>query len=201
MSELSPDEMDLLIRRFKDATRERMKRLRLATPRKALVERSSRIAANVRSLPEFASARTVLAYVPVRGEADVSALELDVRSRGGRWILPRVDGPSLDLHVVPEGEPLVPGAFGIPEPRADLPRIEPDEVDFALIPALAVDAQGHRIGWGGGFYDRVLPRLECAFRCAVVYDFQLISETPVESHDVAVDGVVSERHRLIFGRE
>jgi 5-formyltetrahydrofolate cyclo-ligase len=201
MSELSPDEMDLLIRRFKDATRERMKRIRLATPADALLSRSTRIADAVRALPEFAGARAVLGYVAVQGEADVSSLEHDVRRRGGRWILPRVEGKTLALHEIPEGAVLTPGSFGIPEPSPDLPRVAPEQVDFALIPALAVDERGHRIGWGGGFYDRVLPNLACAFHCAVVYDFQLIAEAPATSHDVAVHAVVSERSTLSFGRE
>jgi 5-formyltetrahydrofolate cyclo-ligase len=201
MSELSPDEMDLLIRRFKDATRERMKRMRLATPRRALAARSSRIADAVRALPRFVAARSVLAYVAIHGEADVSSLEEDVRARGGRWILPRVDGETLALHAIPKGAQLVAGAYGIPEPNANLPRVTPEEIDFALIPALAVDERGHRIGWGGGYYDRVLPSLSCAFRCAVVYDFQLIAEAPTSTHDVAVDAVVSERSTWLLGRE
>ncbi|NLY95218.1 MAG: 5-formyltetrahydrofolate cyclo-ligase [Myxococcales bacterium] len=200
MSADSTDEMELLARRFKEATRERIKRTRLATPPEARLARAAKIAENVRTLPEFGAARTVLAYAAVRGEADVGALEADVRARGGRWVLPRVEGSSLTLHEVPEGEPLVPGAFGIPEPSPSFPVVAPEDVDFALIPALAVDERGHRIGWGGGFYDRLLGRLTCAFRCAVVYDFQLIAEAPVQGHDVAVDAVVSERQCLIFGR-
>ena len=201
MSELQPDELDLLVRRFKDATRERMKRLRLATPREALRARSSRIAAGVRELPEFTRARTVLSYVSVQGEADTSSLEDDVRARGGRWILPRVEGERLALHVIPKGAVLRPGAFGIPEPSPDLPEVAPEEVDFVLVPALAVDEQGHRIGWGGGFYDRTLPSLSCAFRCAVVYDFQLLAEVPSAAHDAAMDAVVSENARWSLGRE
>jgi 5-formyltetrahydrofolate cyclo-ligase len=201
MSELSPDEMDLLIRRFKDATRERMKRLRLATPRDALAARSLRIAETIRTLPRFTAARSVLAYVAIQGEADVSSLEEDVRARGGRWILPRVEGESLALHEIPKGASLATGAYGIPEPCANLQRVSPDAIDFALIPALAVDERGHRIGWGGGYYDRVLPSLTRAFRCAVVYDFQLIAEAPTSSHDIAVDAVVSERSTWILGRE
>lgn len=201
MTELSQDELDLLIRRFKESTRERMKRLRAATPSSALAARSSRIAETVRGLPEFQRARAVLGYVAVKGEADVASLEPDVRARGGRWLLPRVEGEKLALHEVPKGEPLSPGAFGIPEPAADFPRVSPEEVDFALVPALAVDERGHRIGWGGGFYDRTLPSLSCAFRCGVVYDFQRISEAPVAPFDVAVDAVVSERNFIVIGRE
>src|SRR5690606_31961952 len=119
MPELSPEEMDLLIHRFKEATREQMKRLRSATPAPALRARSARIADAVRALPEFQRARAVLGYVAIRGEADVSSLERDVRARGGRWILPRVEGEALALHEIPKGAALAPGAFGIPEPSPD----------------------------------------------------------------------------------
>ena len=80
----------------------------------------------------------------------------------------------------------------IPEPARDAPRIEPGEIELALIPALAVDPRGYRIGYGGGYYDRLIPRLSKACTCALAYDFQLISEVPELHFDVAVELVVTD---------
>lgn len=193
MDDFDPDELNVFAERFKRAMRERMKSLREATPEATRRAHARAIVEAVRGLEAFASAREVLSYAPVRGEVDVSALEADVRARGGRFILPRVSGEALVLHEVPEGEALHKGAFGIPEPSPDWPRVDPAAIEFVLVPALAVDERGGRLGWGGGFYDRLLKHLKDAFRCAVIYDFQLVSEVPQSSHDEAVHAVVSER--------
>jgi 5-formyltetrahydrofolate cyclo-ligase len=80
----------------------------------------------------------------------------------------------------------------VPEPPETATRVQPDEVDFALVPALAVDPRGYRIGYGGGYYDKLIPRLGHACTCALAYDFQLIAEVPDLPFDVAVDLVVTD---------
>ena len=95
--------------------------------------------------------------------------------------LPRVVGDELQLHLVDSETVLVEGAFSVPEPPETAKQVAPGDVDFALVPALAVDPRGHRIGYGGGYYDKLIPLLQRACTCAVAYDFQLISEVPVNS--------------------
>jgi 5-formyltetrahydrofolate cyclo-ligase len=111
---------------------------------------------------------------------------------GKRVALPRVVDDALVLHLVERDTELVEGAFSVPEPPRDAPRLQPSDVDFALIPALAVDPRGHRIGYGGGYYDRLLPALPTATTCALAYDFQLIAEVPAAPFDVAVDLIVTD---------
>lgn len=86
---------------------------------------------------------------------------------------------------------LLPGSFGILEPNKNLPDFSSQELDLILLPALAIDKNGNRLGFGGGFYDRFLPTLS-AKKFAVIYDFQLIDSLPSEPHDIPVDAFVTE---------
>ena len=95
-------------------------------------------------------------------------------------------------NVAASPVPTIPGVFSVPEPPEDAARLLPKEVDFALVPALALDPRGYRIGYGGGYYDRLLPKLSQARTCAVAFDFQLIAEVPELPFDVAVDLVVTD---------
>jgi len=106
--------------------------------------------------------------------------------------LPRVVDDDLVLHLIDLETELEPGAFSVPEPPEHSAVLSPQEVDFALVPALAIDPRGHRIGYGGGYYDKLLPRLLGAKTCAVAYDFQLIAEVPELPFDRTVDLVVTD---------
>lgn len=149
-------------------------------------ERSARVLAELCADPVFCDARRVGAFVGVRGEVDTSALLSDPRI-----VLPEVRGHQL---VFREPGTLRVGAYGIPEPSgAEVPL---DSIDLLLVPAVAIDAQGRRLGQGGGFYDRLAysgPRL------ALVFAGQLVEALPVEDHDVAVQGTVTEQGCRWFG--
>jgi 5-formyltetrahydrofolate cyclo-ligase len=87
----------------------------------------------------------------------------------------------------------------VPEPAETATQIQPEDVDFALVPALAVDPRGYRIGYGGGYYDKLIPRLSEACTCVVAYDFQLISEVRELAFDVPVDLVVTDARVIRAG--
>jgi len=104
---------------------------------------------------------------------------------------PRVTGKDqpLEFHHVPDGEVLSPGSFGIPEPLAGWPRAVPDVL---LVPLLAFDAKGHRLGYGGGFYDRTLALLDVP-AIGIAYAGQEISSIPHQPHDRTLDMVLTEQ--------
>ena len=79
------------------------------------------------------------------------------------------------------------------QPPLDAPLIAGDEVDLVIVPALAADDRGYRIGYGKGYYDRLLPRLPRAFRAAVIFDFELIAEVPEHPYDTPVDIVITDQ--------
>ena len=185
-----------LRRRAKQAIRKKMRAIRSAVPRAALAERSAKLAQRVVGLDSWRGAETVLAFASLEREVDTNALIEAMLDSGKRLALPRVNEDGLALHYVSKDTVLEAGSFAVPEPPEDAPRCEASAVDFALVPALAVDVRGFRIGYGGGYYDRLLPTLTRASTCAVAFDFQLVAEVPEFPFDVAVDWVVTDVRTL-----
>jgi len=197
VSEDDPGRSDRVLReRAKAALRRQMRAVREALPASACDARSAEITKRLLLLEELDRAVTILAFSSIRNEVRTRASMNAAWAAGKRVALPRVTGDELELHLVDAETVLVEGAFRVPEPRGDAVQIHPSEVDFALVPALAVDPRGYRIGYGGGYYDKLIPRLERACTCAVAYDFQLISEVPELPLDVAVDLVVTDQRTI-----
>lgn len=193
MSERETDRAEHQIRqRAKLALRKQMRAVRAALPEAACEARSAKIATRVLALEELEGATTVLAFASIRNEVRTKGLIQGIRNAGKRVALPRVAGDGLALHLVEPDTELAEGAFSVPEPPEDADRVEPAVVELALIPALAVDPRGYRIGYGGGYYDRLLPSLSRARTCAIAYDFQLIAEVPELAFDVPVDLIVTD---------
>jgi 5-formyltetrahydrofolate cyclo-ligase len=180
-------------RRAKAALRRQMRAVRDTLPESACATRSAEIGKRLLALKELDEAETIVAFASIRNEVRTRALMDAGWVAGKRIALPRVVDDELELRLVDSETALVPGAFSVPEPPDGAELVEPGEVDFALVPALAVDPRGYRIGYGGGYYDRLLPRLGRAWSCAVVYDFQLVSEVPRLPFDVPVDLVVTDQ--------
>lgn len=148
------------------------------------------------SLPGFEAAGCVLLYASAFAEeTPTTPLLHQALARGKRLVCPRVNRVArrLDLfHIESPGRDLVAGAMGIPEPRPGCPPVEPGQVDWVLVPGIAFDPRGFRLGRGGGYYDLLLPTLRAdAPRWALIYDVQWVDELPVEAHDAPVDGIMS----------
>jgi 5-formyltetrahydrofolate cyclo-ligase len=147
------------------------------------------------ALPEVQAAQTLAVFAATRGELDVSAV---AALPTARILYPRVVAglsPRLRFHVVLHPGQLAPGAFGILEPPVDAPEVPAEEIDVVLVPGLAFDGQGRRLGYGGGYYDEVAARLREAargFLLGVGFDFQLLETCPADERDVAIDCVVTD---------
>jgi len=176
--------------------RTRMRSVRAVLPKSAIAARSNAVCQRLETLPEFARAQVIVGFSAIRKEVDLSAVLERARQLGKQTGLPKVIGEQLELRVTNSQYPLVEGSFGILEPSDIAPLIEPASVDLVLVPGLAFDANGHRIGYGRGHYDRVLPSLANAFRVGVAYDFQLLAELPAEPHDIALHCVVTDTRCL-----
>lgn len=159
------------------------------------------VAERALGLPDLAHAGTVLGYWPTDEELDARPL-LDRLSRlGARIALPRIDEPGrLTLHLHTAASDLVEGSFGILEPRADAPRVSPPDIDAVLVPGVAFDLRGHRLGYGGGFYDRLLGLLRPdAYTVGLAFECQVLGEAlPAEVHDVALRALVTPARTLLF---
>jgi 5-formyltetrahydrofolate cyclo-ligase len=194
----TPDSRESQLRaQVKHEIRRRMRAVRNALPPEATFARSKKIAEHVIALEQYQTASTVAAFASMRCEVDTRPVVEHAWNAGKQVALPRVEGEDLALVLVDAATELVEGAFSVPEPSADALPIALNEVDFVLVPALAVDPLGHRIGYGGGYYDRLLPRLENAVSCCVAYDFQLISEAPALPTDAPVQIVVTDQRVIL----
>lgn len=192
MSGLSPEE-DALRRRVKEELRHRMRSVRRALPDEARAARSARIWERVLARGEWASASTVMLFLSMRTEVQTAAAAEAAWAAGKRVCAPRMTEHGLEVREWQQGvEPERTGSMRVPEPPHDAPIVDPAEVDLVIVPALALDDRGARIGYGAGYYDRLLPRLSRAARIGVVYDFQLVTEVPETEGDERVGVVVSD---------
>jgi 5-formyltetrahydrofolate cyclo-ligase len=156
-----------------------------------------------RQLPGLLEAGSILLFVPAfPEEPPMAELLFSTYEMKKDVYLPRVDRPARRLRLYRVADPaqdLYPGSLGIPEPRPGLPEVSPEMIDWALVPGLAFDERGYRLGRGGGYYDRLLPMLRQEAICwALCLSCQLVSRLPVEAHDVPLNGV-STPDRDVFG--
>lgn len=173
-------------------------RLRAATraARRALTAEqrataSARIVARMLALPQLRGAATVLVYAATREEVDVGGLVAPLQAQGSRTLLPRVRGRELELVAVSDLRGLELGYRGVREPSGRA--IDPRVVDVAIVPGLAFDPRGGRLGSGGGHYDRLLATLPAdAARIGVGFTCQVVPWVPREPHDQPVSLLVTE---------
>lgn len=171
--------------------RARAARLGLGPAERTLAE--SRIREHLLALDELAHPGRLALFLPTDGEVDLSGLVVDLRSRGWVLHLPVIgDGPSMVFREWNVDTPLVPNPFGIPEPTgsADL---GPMALDVVLVPCVAVDHRGNRLGFGKGYYDRALAGRGPGTTCVgVAYAVQVQNVVPHHDWDVVMDVVVTE---------
>lgn len=148
----------------------------------------------VESLEEFKHAGTVLIYWSLPGEVITESFIEKWHGRK-RIILPLVEGDDLRLKEYCPGK-LKEGFRGIMEPSADATEVSPEEIDFAIIPGVAFDSHCERLGRGRGFYDRLLPAIECPV-AGVGYDFQIVEEVPINERDQHLSMVVTPTYLFI----
>ncbi len=165
----------------------------------ALLAVASRAAqARLIALPDFARARTVALYAPLGAEVGTELVMLAAREAGQRVCVPRVQEGALAFHAVETLAELVPGPLGFAEPGADSLRVNLDEIDIFVVPGVAFDLAGGRLGRGGGYYDstlRGIPRARCL---GLAYEFQIVVAVPVAPHDVRMGTLVTEARTVNF---
>jgi len=192
---------DLLRRRVKLELRKRMRGLRKALPPSACAERSARLVDRLEALEPVATARAVALFWPIeeRHEVDLRSLDARLRARGVRVAYPAVepDTRAMIFRFVSHPDAMEEQGFGFREPSARERQAAPGELEAIVVPALAIDPRGHRIGYGAGYYDRALPRFAPpAVAIAVAFDFQLLAEVPATDGDVPVTWVVTDARAM-----
>ncbi|MEX2504362.1 MAG: 5-formyltetrahydrofolate cyclo-ligase [Egicoccus sp.] len=182
----------------KSALRATARAARAAMSADERADASVRVAARLERLPEVRRARTVLLYAASGKEADPAGVLPRLVARGVRTLYPRVRGDHLDLVAASDLRTMQLGFRGITEPVGVA--VDPAVVDVAIVPGVAFDLAGGRLGQGGGHYDRLLATLPTtATRIGVCFGCQVVPRVPREPHDAAVDLVVTDRvsHRVV----
>lgn len=149
------------------------------------------------SLPQFNNSRTIFFFATFRSEVDTLPHIDDALKMRKRVILPRVDRSvrELRLYEIMGTEELSPGFLGIPEPDVPFDRERGiNDVDIIIMPGAAFDHAGNRLGYGGGYYDKLLSRLEKPIPLiAIAYEEQIFSSIPHEAHDIQVHTIVTDK--------
>jgi len=189
------------LREAKRALRERILAARDALEGRTRSEESASIAQRIAELPSFRSAACVVLTLPFRSEWDTRPLLHDALARGAAVALPRVNDVSrmIELHRVRDAlADVAAGYRGIPEPLASLPRVAPADVEWILVPGVAFDVHGRRLGYGGGYYDRLLPLLPpSASKIAGAFELQLVENIPAAPHDLTVNAVATPARLVV----
>lgn len=180
----------------KAALRRRMRALRDALPEAERERLGALVAERLLGLPEVARARGVLLFYSFGSEVPTAGVAARLHESGARLFLPYLEDGAMEAAEVGPGDPLLPSGYGPREP-ARRARVDPERVDLVVVPGLAFDRRGHRLGYGGGHYDRYLGRVGRAARVGIGFSFQLLDEVPAGPGDRRLDLVVTDAETVV----
>jgi 5-formyltetrahydrofolate cyclo-ligase len=203
MPSFDPAQIAALAESAKQELRKRMRAVRSAHPAEALKRRSRALVTRAISLEHFEAARAIALFFPMedRNEVDLRELDAEARRRGKRvyypFLEPRGEALVSGLRLTASLDELAQRGRRFFEPPPEASQAQRGDVDLLFVPALAVAPTGHRLGYGAGFYDSLLPDV-CppGVAIAVAFDFQLLVELPVLPHDVACGAVLTDARVL-----
>lgn len=167
------------------------KREKLAKENKSKMDDA--IYRNVINCNFFIKSKCIFTYVSFENEVYTHSIIKKALSDGKRVCVPKVISKKIGMVAceIKSMEELVESKYGILEPVSTNNRVDPKDIDFALIPGLAFDRYGYRVGYGGGFYDRFL-RLGSFYKMGLLYDFQIMDNVPKEEFDEKINGLITE---------
>ncbi len=176
----------------KERVRQELKAKRLLLTEEEVRRKSRQIVKRMRELLKELKADSFLFFHPIKNEPDITPLAQKLIGEGKRVAFPKVKGKEIVPIRVNSLKELLPGKFGIMEPPYAPERVI-REFDAVFVPGIAFDRKGYRIGFGGGYYDRLLEKLPVKAKIGVCFDFQLLDKVPTQPFDVPVDFVITEK--------
>jgi 5-formyltetrahydrofolate cyclo-ligase len=179
----------------KQFLRREMRERRAAIPAALAASAAEAACAAALTLPQLTKVKTVAMYLALRDELDASPLQRALTERGITVVLPRVvPGPRelLHFHRIDGDCVLVSGPMGLLEPPSDAPEVPLSAIDLFIVPGLAFDSRGARIGYGRGHFDATLAAAAGALRVAYAYEIQIVPAVPESAGDERVDVIVTE---------
>ena len=183
---------------MKRQPKESILEIRNSLPKKDILEMSRKIQDNLFGLSQYANSRTVMFFVSFSSEVDTHGM-IKEALKNKVVVVPKVLHHEIEPSVIIDFDNLIPGKFGILEP-IDLMKTAYKNIGLVLVPGIAFDREGHRIGYGFGYYDRFLAKVPKAIKIGLAFDFQIAGNIPKEAHDVPVDLVVTEERVVECGK-
>lgn len=154
---------------------------------------------NLFKLEIIKKAKNIMIYYSIRKEvATVSLIGLLLKL--GKTVALPVCTPEMDLNaaVISDLGQLQPAPHGLMEPGSEAALLDNNEIELVVVPGVAFDEKGYRLGHGAGYYDRFLSKVSNGFKLGLAYDFQLVPQVPVERHDIAMDAILTPTRYLSF---
>jgi 5-formyltetrahydrofolate cyclo-ligase len=183
----------------KDKIRKQVLDARLKLTAEQRRVKSAEIEAKLFGLPEYRAASIVMFYASFRSEVETHHMIRRALAEGKRVVLPKVKGKGLALFEIKSfDKDVLPGAWGIPEPEAGIPT-ELKDIGLIVVPGAAFDGQGNRIGYGAGFYDKLLP-LYKGRTVALAFELQIAPQVPADAHDIPMQRIVTEKRVIDVSR-
>lgn len=142
-------------------------------------------------LPQFKASKEFFVYLSHIGEVSTDELIIKFFDKK-KIVVPKISGDEICLYELKDATQFEKGRFGIREPKICLPKKEIEHIDLMIIPGIAFDKSGHRIGFGGGYFDKLLSKVHCN-TIGLAYEFQIIDKVPAHSYDVPVNFIVTEK--------
>ena len=180
---------------MKSEIRQRLLRQRRSLNRQDIAKKSEVISNKLTELDFVRDAKCIMAYLAFRNEVDLKLLLKFCKEKGIIAAVPRITGSGImEAAEYADSSVLQQNKYGIYEP-SDTCGIDKENIDVIIVPAVAFDEEGYRLGYGGGYYDRFLENTK-AVKTGVCFDFQIVSMLPKEEHDIKMDMVISEKRTL-----
>ena len=182
----------------KSALRTQLKAARRLVDSQLQQEAADFAARAIVQLPEWSSARCLASYLPINGEFDPSPIDKAARDQDMTVVYPRIVSPGiLEFSQWSPGETLNTVQHGLQQPSETATAQSPSDIDIVLVPLVGWDTQGGRLGYGGGYYDRVLTAMN-ALTIGLGFECQQVKAVPREKHDQLLKVVVSEKQLYRF---
>lgn len=173
----------------KKALRAEIRTKKRAMTAQEIEEKSAALAKAFYETAEYKNAKTIYGYLPYNQEVRTTQMLAHALADGKQVAVPKVYGDEMKFILLSDLSQVAKGYAGIPEPIADGP-VAADPTALVLMPGLAFDPEGHRLGYGGGFYDKFLAAEPDHPTLALCYDFQMLPHLDTESYDIPVDWVL-----------
>lgn len=176
---------------MKGQLKESILKIRNSLPKEDILERSRKIQNNLFGLSHYSKSRTIMFFVSFSSEVNTHGMIKDA-FKSNTVVVPKVIQHEIEPSVIIDFDNLIPAKFGILEP-IEVMKIAYKNIDLVLVPGIVFDKEGHRIGYGFGYYDRLLAKVPKAVKIGLAFDFQVVDKIPKETHDIAVDFIVTEK--------